>query len=276
MFDTTTRTLLWTARLPGDNFLPTLVFWPDQQILTATGSFDLKQWDAQTGKFLRVLPLSHPFDRFTLAPDKVTLLVMAPVESQRSGCSGEARLELRDARTGQHTRILERTCISSDRVFSPDSQTLVMANNLNETVSLWSVKTGKLLRKLATHGIVRDIAFTSGSKTLAGVEVGKTSSSVVFWDSHTGQRVHTLPTQSHTLCRLIASPDGSTLAGIDGGTGNILVWDGATGKVLRALSGALSSQPALNREYVSPAFTSDGSRLAIVRTDGTILLQRVK
>lgn len=276
MFDTATRTLLWTVSLPGVTFLPDLAYWPDQQTLTGTGVFGLKQWDAHTGKLLRTLSLPGPNDRFSLSPDKASLLVTGPDKKHSGGHTSRIRLEFRDARTDQHPRILQGISMSSNFIMSPDGQTLAIIGYMSEGLSLWSTKTGKLLHNLPIHGPVGSVTFISGSKTLVGIEFGHVSSSVVCWDTHTGQSTRTLPTQNSKPGSLSVSADGSTLAGVDSETGHILLWDTTTGQVLRTITGAANILIPSDNQYRPPALTADGSWLAVYHPDGNIVLQRIK
>ena len=187
-------------------------------------------------------------------------------------------------------------------VFSPDGQTVV-GGGANQTIKIWEIKTGKVLRTLSGHqDVVRSLVLTPDGKTLIS---GSGDRTIKFWDLQTGQVIQTIQ-QGTPIWGLALSPDGKTLfsSGEDAvltvrqvpsgellqtiptheaqifsiaispdgkaiGTASldqtIKLWDAQTGTLLKILSGHSDTVRAL-------AFSPDGTTLASASWDKTVKL----
>ncbi|MBD2459261.1 ribosome assembly protein 4 [Nostoc sp. FACHB-87] len=152
--------------------------------------------------------------------------------------------------------------------FSPDGKTLASGSGDN-TIKLWDISTGKLLKTLSGHSSsVYSVSFSPDGKTLAS---GSDDNTIKLWDVSTGKFLKTLPSEryaksghSSSVWSVSFSPDGQTLA--SGSTDNtIKLWDISTGKPLKTLSG--HSSPV-----ISVSFSPDGKTLASGSGDNTIKL----
>ena len=83
----------------------------------------------------------------------------------------------------------------------------------------------------------------------------------IIWNAYTGKRVRTLPEQPSPVGDVQLSPDGSLLATIVGQV--TILWDVQTGRKVRTLRGPPPNELA---------FDSDGSRLAVTSTTGTLTI----
>ncbi|MBY0527873.1 MAG: sigma-70 family RNA polymerase sigma factor [Gemmataceae bacterium] len=135
--------------------------------------------------------------------------------------------------------------------FSPDAT--VLAAEQNETLFVWDVATGQLLRRRdEPTGRVLAVAFSPDGRTIAlGHEYGP----IVLWDATTGkERKLVTPQRQMSAYSLTFSPDGKTLA--QGGGDNMLhLWDLETAKEIHAFG--------LHKGGVSSiVYSPDGKTLA--------------
>jgi RNA polymerase sigma factor (sigma-70 family) len=151
--------------------------------------------------------------------------------------------------------------------FSPDGRWIGTAAS-DGTARLWDAKTGEEVRRLldVTGAWSRRILFSPDNKFIVTTVISPDEKggnndvrTVIVWSRRTGEKVRQFPGFSFAF-----SPDGRLIAcgGWDrdeGGwiRGIIRLYDFATGKLLRELSGHLT-------EVVSLAFSSDGKSLVSV------------
>jgi len=106
---------------------------------------------------------------------------------------------------------------------SPDGE--LVATGSQETIDLWSAKSGKIYHSLADAGS-RSAAFSKDSKRIATVgENGK----AVLWDTVTGVRVYELNGHSSQVLSAAFWPEGRLLL-TGGEDGTIRLWDLRTGR----------------------------------------------
>ena len=146
--------------------------------------------------------------------------------------------------------------------FAPDGRLLASGFNDN-TVRLWDVQTGALLRTLEGHTReVRSVAFAPDGRLLASASWDTT---VRLWDVQTGALLRTLEGHTREVWSVAFAPDGRLLASASGDT-TVRLWDAPTGALLRTLEG--------HTDWVwSVAFAPDGRLLASSGSeDGTVRL----
>jgi WD40 repeat protein len=109
-------------------------------------------------------------------------------------------------------------------------------------VKVWDTQTGQLKLTLKGHkGGVSSLAFSADGKRIASWGAGRT---VRVWDAQTGQLKFTLKGHKSGGCCAAFSADGKRIASWSGrldpatreGLGEVRVWDGRTGQLLRTLS----------------------------------------
>ncbi|HEY8204049.1 MAG TPA: caspase family protein [Pyrinomonadaceae bacterium] len=141
----------------------------------------------------------------------------------------------------------------TDRVraiaFSPDGRVLASGSS-DQTVKLWEVATGALLRPLTGHTErVESVSFSSDGRLLASAGGDKT---VRVWDVETGSVVRTFSDSTALFRAVVFSPDGRMVAAA--ADEKIILFETNSGTVIRKIdpqSGWIHSL----------AFSPDGSRL---------------
>ena len=151
-----------------------------------------------------------------------------------------------------------------DVAFSPDGATLASASYDN-TVKLWNLQTGALLRMLEGHShYVYSVAFSPDGATLASASYDNT---VKLWNLQTGALLRTLEGHSHHVYSVSFSPDRATLVSASEDR-TVKLWRVNDGSLLRTLQRHASA-------VYSVAFSPDGVILASASGDKTVKLCRV-
>lgn len=145
--------------------------------------------------------------------------------------------------------------------FSPDGKVIASGSDDN-SIKLWNVATGRLLRTLSAHSnSVYSVAFSPDGKTLA---TGSTDKTIKLWDVASGRLLKSFMPLGSDATPVAFSPDGKILAG-GASAGKIKLWLISTGRVLLTLKGHCCV-------VYSVAFAPDGQTLASVGTDDQVKL----
>jgi len=138
----------------------------------------------------------------------------------------------------------------------------MLASTSDDTVNLWEIATGKLLRTLSGHtDIVWAIAISSDGQTLAS---GSSDQTINIWNFKTGKLLHTLSGHTSRVLSVAISPDGQTLAS-GSNDKTIKLWNLSTGELLRTLKGHTKH---INAIAISP----NGKTIASGSEDQTVKL----
>jgi WD40 repeat protein len=164
--------------------------------------------------------------------------------------------------------------------FSPDGK-LVATASVDHTAALWSAETGAMLRRLEGHAnAVGSVAFSPDGKQ---VLTGSVDNTAVLWETATGKAVRTFRGPETTpplfgLGQVLAmdallrspaafSPDGTQIAtGFE--TGEVVLWDAATGRKVRTFKDVLNLRPT------ALGLSRDGKQLFTVWGGGLVGLSR--
>ncbi len=278
LWDVTTGDLRRSFTAHSDR-VSSMRFNPDGSIL-ATGSWDgtVRLWDVATGtlrdtfdgEFITVYNLSFNPDGSILA----------------AGLNDGVRLwdvatgTLRNAYTG-HTGAFYGFAINPDGItfssvfmrntavvhhihFSPDGSVLATGGGSN-TVRLWDVATGALLRTLTVPtSTVERLRFNPAGDTLV---TGSWDGIVRLWDVATGALRNTLETDIYHVSSMYFSPDGSTLVTTHNSDNKMRLWDVISGTLSRTLQTGIVNSVRFSPDGNTLTFwTAGGARLLDVAT----------
>jgi WD40 repeat protein len=267
--------ILWDAasgkeirRIEGETVGDMLSFSPDGKILAAVRNWQqgkaggvIQLWDVATGKLGRTIQGDNTLIRcVAFAPDGKLLAA----HSQFGGvgvwevASGKEVLRIPTASAG-HTV-----------AFSPDGK--LLAFDVEYTVRLCEVATGKELFKLAGHqmvikggaitsGYVNALAFSPDGKRLATASCDNMTR---VWDVATGKALHVLEGHKGFVNAVRFLPDGKLIA-TGGEDGTIRLWEAATGKQVLAIPAHERSKLQTTderKDVFALALSPDGKRLA--------------
>jgi WD40 repeat protein len=130
--------------------------------------------------------------------------------------------------------------------FSPDGARILSSGGHDNTIKLWDVATGALLRTFRGHsGWVSSAAFSpDGVRILSG----SSDKTLKLWDAATGRLIRTFRGHAETVYSVAFSPDGTRL--VSGGE-TVKLWDAKTGQSIHTFK----------EEGRAVAFSPDGARV---------------
>jgi WD40 repeat protein len=146
--------------------------------------------------------------------------------------------------------------------FSPDGRTVVSAG-ADWSIRVWDTKTGRQLQVMEHVDGGTGAAFSPDGRLVASIG-DYPCNHVLLWEAATGKERAELPRVGETNVTSVAfAPDRRTLAaGLE--TGEIMLWDVATGQEVRRLKGHQGPVTAV-------AYSRDGGTLVSGSWDGTAL-----
>jgi WD40 repeat protein len=207
-----------------------IAFSPDgKQLLVlsgsaADGSSRVRWVEVASGRLLKWATL-----RFDIG------VLLAPDNAVGASCR-LGQLDLYDMTTGARRPLPGWDKDHSDLSFSPDGRVLLACDYWAETVQLWDVAKGQLLRRLRLPGLRRvehtPLLLSPDGTTLASAEVRRV---VRLWDARTGQPRMRLPGHVSTPYELAFSADGQEVVSYTVSPyplGEVYRWQAATGKRL--------------------------------------------
>jgi RNA polymerase sigma factor (sigma-70 family) len=252
---------------PQDGWIWAVAFSPDNELLATAGdqrSRRVRLWNVATGKLVRT---------FEGHGDAIHGLSYAPDGKTIASASYDGTVRLWEAATGKELRQINAGAMPrlSSVAFSPDGKTLATTDT-SDTVSLWEAETGKGVGNLsaAARGVVSAVWSKDGKQIVAGFEDGNVS----VWDVASARELHHVRGREMPALSVAFAPDGKTFAAGYGDwqdgrrdlkAGGVVLWDTATGKVVRRFE-----------DYIAPvqgiAFAPDGKALAAVTLNSSVLL----
>ncbi len=154
---------------------------------------------------------------------------------------------------------LSESIWTDDAIFTPDGNYVISCNHAN-TVKVWDLKTGNIVKTFAGHtDWVYGAKITKDMKTLI---TGSFDQTIKIWDFKTGKLLHTLTGHKDGIAALSLSPNDQLIASasVDG---VLIVWDVTTQQEKFRLS--IGGQAILQLE-----FSPDGKSLVASRFDGNL------
>lgn len=202
-------------------------FSPDGKVVASGTSAALGSrgevilWHTQTGRSIRTLRHHEGIDMVTFTPDGKTIASASEYYDGET-CSGDLRLW--DTRTGRLVRILKKGDYPvSSLAIAPDGRTLAGCDASG--VCLWSMRTGKLLRRIV-RGMVDSVTFSPDGHIVAYAINWESAAAAMLWDTRTEElkrdSTFTVPLPHAHLGQIAFSPDGKMLAGASGK--EVIIW----------------------------------------------------
>jgi WD40 repeat protein len=250
---------LGTTRFRHMEPVLSVAFSPNGKVLASSDESGVVHlWEADTGKPVLELPKNTG-----------TLVLFTP-DGKNLLCSGEKRLSLINAGTGEVVRTYRDTKrarnLSRDSEYissahfvalSPDDK--MLAETDGSLIVLWDLATGKQLHRLKGDNWIGSVAFASDGKSVATGDNDRAApnysaekkTTITFWDTSTGEQTHKITGANQWFTTALAfSPDGKYFASAS--PYEMVLWDAATRKKLAEFK---TGSPSLG-------FTPDGKFLA--------------
>jgi RNA polymerase sigma factor (sigma-70 family) len=229
-----------------------LVYSADGRVITSYSADQaVREWDAVTGRPLRVIP----------APDTAGRAAALSPDGKLLACvSWSGDLRLRDM-AGKEIRRWKAHAGQIWAVAYSPSGKILASGGLDQAVVLWDPATGKELRRFrAEGGPPNDITFSPDGRLLAVVVRGRP---LHLWEVESGNERHLVPPApgpdgggvGSDVEAVAFSPDGRLIA-TGGRDGSARVWNAADGQHIRALPGHAGW-------VMTVAFSPDGRTLAV-------------
>jgi hypothetical protein len=235
-----------------------MVFSPDSRAVAAVGhGGDVHVWNAATGVSTGILTgHADGQSHLTLGPDGKVLAI-----------SQGATVRLWTVATGELKATITGSGAGYSLAFSPDGQTLALANTLAATKSytnrirLWSTATGRDAGTLPGHtNGIEVLAFSRDGKLLASG--GSGPNPVRVWTVASRKIKSTLKTNVGTFAGALAfSDDGRTLVSLRGGT--VQVWDVASARLTTAFTKSTKEMRAVGFGPGGTAFAAGAADYAV-------------
>lgn len=238
---------------------------PDSKLLAARGTDEkIHLWDPNTGKEVRVLESKREWSRcLAFAPDGASLAA--------GGSDGVVRLW--DPIAGK----LLRTWVGHDRMavssiaFSHDSKRLVTTAAWQSGPRVWDVATGKELLARPGHvNPVDQVALTPDGKSL--VSYGRFEA-ILRWDLATGRIAQRISPSTAGPASVVLALDGESAATLERDSGDIRLWDLATGKEVRKIGKIAKHSGNLLPPCL--AFSPDGRMLAAISEQKSVYVWEI-
>lgn len=244
--------------LPKDVLIYDIAFSPDGNHLAVAGDFGVLLYDTRiVDKPIKVAGNTGTVVRIAFSPDEKVIACVNP----------HGTIRLLDANTKELLRTINAQTRKEDKklltigvMCSPDSNTIISRHNghrfngpVDNTIRMWDIDTGKLLRTLSGHSQhINAMAFSPESKIIATVSDDHT---VRLWDADTGKLLHILSGHTHPVRSVAFSPDGRVIVSSSSDRA-LRLWDVKTGYLLNSLTTERTST------YKSVAYSPDGRTIA--------------
>lgn len=215
------RRLLRTIK-DATGFVAVLALAPDGQTLAA-GARDgaLRLWRVSDGALLHTLNVhGDRADNVTFAPDGSRVAAATANEIHVWRVADGALLTTLPQADAEQV------------VFTVDGAALV-SGGFDDTLQVWDIAQGTLLRQIETPALVEDIAISADGTLIAG---GYNNGDVHLWRLSDGALLRRWDAHSERIGHVVFSPDGAVLASSSNRNDKtVRIWRIADGTLLRTL-----------------------------------------
>jgi WD40 repeat protein len=231
------------------------LWWAGKTLVTGVGSLKLSQWDADTGKRVRVLE-GHT--------GPISAVAVSPGGKLLATASHDQTVRLWEGATGKLAQTFREHAAAVLAVsFAPDGRT-VASGGADDRVLVWEASSGRVQHTLTgSPENVTALAWKPG--TSAFLLSNGNGSVAQVWDVR-GARADANLKGTGGLVSLAWSPDG-TRAAVGQDDGDVLIWQEATRKLLHTLN-----EPGSPPAVTSLAWSPTGQALAAGRGNHTLQL----
>jgi len=231
--------------------------WSRDGRFLATTGFDaqVRVWEVASGRSeFKIMPHAGYACSVAFSPDGKVLA---------TGGSQDGLIKLFDASNGREIRVIRTGDVSVfNLVFTPDGKHLVayhsLTNRGDDSLRVLKTSDGSDVRGLSS-GAITAFALSGDGRTLA---YSNAHGAVILVETTSWTEVRRLEGHSTGATSIAFQPVSRYLA-TAGRDGAVRLWDGDTGKLLRAL-------PIKEETEARMAFASDGLSLAVALNDATV------
>jgi len=248
IWSSTTGSCLRT--LHDDGAVHAVSFSTDGQLLVS-GSLDLKTWEVETGRCLRVLSGHEGSVR--------AIATTAARPGRLISYSFDRTIKFWALKESCCLGTLDTKSFACSAAFSADGSRLALGLD-DGSIRVWDLHTERVCTTLRGHqNSAKVVTFSPSNRSLASYSFDRT---IRVWNVSLGVCFRIFRAQD-MVCSLAFSPDSRLLALGRDFEGFVEVWDQATGRRKQILDGH-------NGPVTSVAFTADGERVVTGSFDSTI------
>jgi WD40 repeat protein len=235
-----------------------LAFTPDSKLLASSCplEYSVKIWAVQDGSEIRKFPSIYA-NSFSISPigDMIAVADGLP--------ANKISIYLFDDSKNIIKTLSEHTSLVTSITFSPVGRVLI-SGSMDEIIKIWSVREGKLIRRIEHPDAVGSIAISPDGTLIASINsVTKLADNTIqLWSLNTGKNLRTFKGHSDIVESIAFSPCGTLLVS-GSGDKTVRIWSVADGSELAVLNGHSS-------KISSVAFSPDGKSIASGSHDKTI------
>lgn len=239
-----------------ENFGDAADFSPDGLLLVTDHSLHSQVWDAVTGKLKSVYEHNKAGKSVVFTPDGKQ--VITSFHSSLLFFKGHSSV-LWDAATGKQLNVLDNC--GGKLSAANFSKNGLFAGGGFEQSSIWELSPLKRKRLLQGRiNAIREVRFTSNAQKAIVTTIG---GSMQVWDVAKGKLMHTRKCPKVETTPIVLAPDNNTA---------LFYWNDSAVQIFDLRTGAVKELPEpRNAEIQSPVFSSDGGRVAIVRSNDSML-----
>ena len=240
--------------------ITSLTFSPDGSTLASTSlDHSARLWDV-TRLEERIALNGHN--------ESVTDLAFSPDGNWIATTSNDYSVRIWEARTGQTFAVLPGPWFRQCVAFSPDGRYVAVDEisrfGTDSGARLYQLKGRREPRLLAGHA--KGAQCLAAHPTLPRFVSGADDRRIIVWDPETGRAMQHWKAHERFVGAAVYSPDGTLLATGEGDfSGEVKLWDAATGSLRRTLLGHAARVHAI-------AFDATGRRLATMDGDGVLFI----